>query len=283
MRTDADLAALIAYCRSIDWSRCEPRRNLSLRAWQEDWDDHLAMLDTFIAEGPCGAPDEVLAQGDGFDACLQWENTAQVASTMLRQALDRGLPPQGLRHLYLQVLEVWRGYAHWLRTARSAGHAVAEVAIRTETDQYQFALQLLALGVLLDAPDDAPAIVEELLHFRTDRLLDYLSAGAHDQEEASERCLHPQPFEGLNDFFEQYGEVHAAPLLPYLQQHYTQFFALPMAQQKRHPRLTGPQAWGWWALEVSALVVLYDLDDQALREHPHYPADLVDFALGLVD
>nr|WP_275585133.1 PoNe immunity protein domain-containing protein [Stenotrophomonas maltophilia] len=42
--------------------------------------------------------------------------------------------------------------------------------------------------------------------------------------------------------------------------------------------MTGPNAWGYWALEVAALVVLYGGEDAALRTCPHYPSDLVDFA-----
>ncbi|ENZ0359900.1 sigma factor [Pseudomonas aeruginosa] len=43
-------------------------------------------------------------------------------------------------------------------------------------------------------------------------------------------------------------------------------------------RLTGPYAWGWWAMEVSALGVLYGWDDGVLRASPHYLGDLVDYA-----
>lgn len=266
----ANLSALIRDCHSFDWSRIEPRRNLHLAAWQEDWDDNLAMLEAFVEDGS----DQLESIADG---AAGWENAVQVASTLLRQAIDRGLPAQALRPLYLEVVALWRDYAGLLQEASQPA------PIDTSTDGYQFALQLLTLAVLLDAQEVIPAICEELLLGPTDRLLDYLSAAAMDMQEAREDCLHPDPFSGLNEFFEQYGEVHALPLQAYLEQHYTRFFALSPKEQKTQTRLTGPQAWGWWGFEVGALVVLYELDDSLLREHPHYPADLVDYALGVPD
>lgn len=253
MPSPADLATFLRHCRSLDWNLCQPRRSLHLGGWQEDWDDNLAMLES--------------AEDDDMGG----EDVAQLASTLLRQALDRGLPAQALRPRYLQVVALWLDYAQQCR---------GRAPIDTATDGYQFALQLLSLAVLLDAQEQIPAICEQLLHHQTDRLLDYLSAAATDKQEANESWLHAAPFAGLDAFFEQYGEVHAQPLLPYLEAQYTRFFAMAPKEQKRQPRLTGPQAWGWWALEVAALVVLYELDDSALRAHRHYPADLVDHALG---
>lgn len=283
MHAYADIPQLIAQCQHIAFEGLEPRRRLHLASWQEDWDDNLAMLRSFVDEGTYDLPTQEMDSFALQDACMQWDNTAQTASTVLLLALDRGVPAHVLRPLYMHVVSVWQEYAALLQRARDSGSAHTRQAISPETGQYQFALQLLGLAVLLDEQGEIPTIVEQLLQFQTDRVLDYLSAAATGLQEACETSFHPQPFDGLNDFFEQYGEVLPEPLLPYLQQHYSQFFARTAAAQKSHPRLTGPQAWGWWALEVGALVVLYDLDDSALRDVPHYPADLVDYALGIRD
>ena len=283
MHAYADIPQLIAHCKDLPLATLEPRRPLHMASWLEDWDNQLAMLSAWVQDPAYG---EAVGEMDADtlqDACLQWENAAQTASTLLRLALDRGVPAAALRTLYVLVVSVWREYAGVLQHARAVGCAPTPQAIRPETAEYQFALQLLCLGVLLEEEGEIAAIVEHLLQGRTDRLLDYLSAAATDLQEASDDCWHPQPFEGLNDFLDQYGEITPDPLLPYLEQHYSRFFALSPAAQKNHPRLTGPQAWGWWALEVGALVALYGLDDSALREHPHYPADLVDYALGIRD
>ena len=283
MHAYADLPQLIAQCQHLHLSALEPRRTLHLPSWQEEWDDNIAMLSNFVQDGLYGTPMADIDADDQQDACLQWENAAQTASTLLRLALDRGVPAHLLRPLYLSVVSVWREYAAVLEQARHAGSAHTPQAIRPETAEYQFALQLLAMAVLLDEEGEISSIVEHLLHGRTDRLLDYLSAAATGLLEASDECLHPQPFEGLSEFFDQYGDITPEPLLPYVDQHYSRFFALTAQAQKNHPRLKGAQAWGWWALEAGALVALYGLDDSALRELPHYPADLVDYAMGVRD
>lgn len=283
MHMDTDLPQLIAQCQQLHLSTLEPRRTLHLGSWQEDWDDQLAMLDNFVTEGAYGLLSDEMDSFELQDACMQWDNAAETASTLLRMAVDRGLPAAQLRPLYLQVVSVWLDYARLLQHAHDNSTAHTRQAIRTDSKQYPFALQLVAMAVLLDEQGEIPAIVEQLLMFQTDRLLDYLSAAATGLLEASDDCLHPNPFAGLNNFLDQYGEVLPDPLQPYLEQHYNRFFALSAKEQSKDKRLTGPQAWGWWALEVGALVVLYDLDDSTLRDNPHYPSDLVDYAMGVRD
>ncbi|MBF3347804.1 DUF1911 domain-containing protein, partial [Pseudomonas aeruginosa] len=151
-------------------------------------------------------------------------------------------------------------------------------ALAPRTGQYPFALQLLAMGVLLDAQELIRALVEEVLQFDTDRLLDYLGAAALGLTSASEETFHPRPFGQLRAFFEEADGSDAQALAPYLQSQYREFFQLSPKAQKKTRRLTGPYAWGWWAMEVSALGVLYGWDDGVLRASPHYLGDLVDYA-----
>lgn len=278
MPSQTDLPRFISQCRAVNWEACAPRRLLDTHAWQEDWQDTLATLETFVEEGCYGQSLEGMDEYELEDACIQWEHAAHLASTLLRQMVDRGLPPDDLSSFYRDVLSVWHDLALALKRACHAGMLPSPQVLRPDTQDYPYALQLLALGVLLDAQDEIPGIVEHLLLFQTDRLLDYLSAAATGIQEASEATFHPNPFGGLTPFFEQYGQVSPEPLAPYLEQHYSQYFALPPRQQKKQGRLTGPQAWGWWALEVAALVVLYELNDGQLRHNPHYPTDLADFA-----
>lgn len=283
MHAYADIPQLIAQYQALPLTSLEPRRCLHMASWQAEWEEQLAMLRAWSQEPSYAkAPSEMDADRRQ-DACLQWERAAKTASTLLRLAVDRGVPPAALRILYVQVVAVWRTYARVLQHAHDAGCAPKSQAIDPQTTEYQFALQLLCLAVLLDEEARIPAIIEELLHSRTDRLLDYLSAAAIDLEEASDDCWHAQPFEGLNDFLDQYGEVLPDPLLPYLEQHYSRFLAPSPCEQKDHSHLQGAQAWSWWALEVAALVTLYGLDDKALRAHAHYPVDLVDYALNARD
>ncbi len=276
----SDLPAFLHTCRDIDWTPLAPRRALpSLSAWQEDWDDGLAVLADFADNGFYGLPLHTLDAYEAHDACMQWQNGCETASTLLRLALERGLPPDGLQALLRQTVALWKDYAAALQHARQFDTVPAYMAIDAERgDQYPYALQLMGLSVLLAAQDEIPAIVDQLLSHQTDRLLDALGATATGILQADSAIFHPDPFDGLTPFFAQEGEIGAAPLLQYLQQAYTEFFALPPKAQKKSRRLIGPQAWGIWAFEVGALVVLHGLDDTALRGNPHYPGELVRYA-----
>ncbi|HEJ1110181.1 TPA: DUF1911 domain-containing protein [Pseudomonas aeruginosa] len=181
----------------------------------------------------------------------------------------------------------------WNRSAAACEPLVALGAARAEEVGELFGLDvvismladdqairgvLLAMGVLLDAQELIPALVEEVLQFDTDRLLDYLGAAAIGLTSASEETFHPRPFGQLRAFFEEADGSDAQALAPYLQSQYREFFQLSPKAQKKTRRLTGPYAWGWWAMEVSALGVLYGWDDGVLRASPHYLGDLVDYA-----
>ena len=132
--------------------------------------------------------------------------------------------------------------------------------------------------MLLDAQERLPALVEQVLCFETDRVLDYLSAPALGLVEASDEVFHPRPFADLFAPLRDGEAFDPSLLASYLQVQYRDFFLLAPKAQKRTRRLIGPNAWGYWAFEVAAMVVLYGGDDAALRSCPHYPADLADFA-----
>ena len=160
-----------------------------------------------------------------------------------------------------------------MREATGADFGVG-APLATRTQDYRFAIVLLTLASLLNATDEVPAIVQEVLAFETDQLLDYLSAGGLELQQVSEELWHKRPFGALRPFFEQL-QAEPEPLHAYLQNQYRDLSAVSPKQQKKGGPWSGPH---YWALEVGALAVLYGWDDSALRSSPHYPADLVDFA-----
>ncbi|MCU1067181.1 DUF1911 domain-containing protein [Stenotrophomonas maltophilia] len=213
-----------------------------------------------------------------------WETAAQTGSNLLLKGIDRGFAPAALQQMHADVADLWLEHAGLLAIARDSlqlqGHDIALAApLQSRTTQhYEYALQLLSLGVLLDAQERLPALVEKVLCFDTDRVLDYLTAPALGLVEASDEVFHPRPFAELFAPLRDDEAFDPSLLAGYLQVQYRDFFLLAPKAQKRTRRLTGPNAWGYWALEVAALVVLYGGDDATLRTCPHYPSDLVDFA-----
>ncbi|MCT4980316.1 DUF1911 domain-containing protein [Pseudomonas aeruginosa] len=264
---DNRLAEALPLWRNLARTDRAPRRNIDLADWKADWRELIAALDRFSRSHGYRQP--FAAQGHAaLENAWAWGQAAENASTLLLKAIDRGLAGAELRSIYLETAALWLDYSRLLGAARDSLHEQGEVdfetapALAPRTGQYPFALQLLAMGVLLDAQELIPALVEEVLQFDTDRLLDYLGAAALGLTSASEETFHPRPFGQLRAFFEEADGSDAQALAPYLQSQYREFFQLSPKAQKKTRRLTGPYAWGWWAMEVSALGVLYGWDDE---------------------
>lgn len=276
----SQLADTVAQAAAIPLTGLQPRRKLVLDDKKADWKASQATLRHFAASPGYQAPVQLQAHA-ALENYWQWQAAGQEACDLLVYGIDLGLPVDALRPLYLSVTALWRD------TAMVADHArqcmVQETGapygvpapIATRTAEYRYAALLMTLAVLLDAAEEIPALIEHTLAFDTDRLLDYLSAATIELEEASDDIFHPRPYGALAPFFDQLGDALPDPLVAYLKVHYSDFHRLSPQQQKKG----GPWLGTWyWALEVGALSVLYGWDDTALRNCPHYPADLVDFA-----
>ncbi|MFU6990408.1 PoNe immunity protein domain-containing protein [Pseudomonas paraeruginosa] len=280
---DNQLADALPQWRDLARTAAVPRRNLDLADWNADWRGLFGALERFSRSHAYRQPGAVQGYA-ALESAWSWGSAAENASTLLLKGIDRGLPGAALRPVYRETAALWLDYARLLGAARDSLRQQGEEnfeatpALAPRSGQYPFALQLLAMGVLLDAQDLLPALVEEVLLFDTDRLLDYLSAAALGLVEASGETFHPRPFGEFRAFFEAPDDSAAQALVPYLQRQYREFFQLSPKAQKKTRRLAGPESWGWWAMEVSALSVLYGWDDKALRDSPHYLADLVDYA-----
>lgn len=279
------LGAACAKWSKIPLTSLTPRRSLNLADKRADWHEALAALQRFANSNAYKAPEDFDAHA-ALENYWEWQSMGSQAVWLLRYGIDLGLSGDVLRTIYPELVALWRDAATVaeharasLRQASAQDHGVG-APINAHTGDYAMAVVLLSLATLLDAQDEVPAIVEHVLAHETDQLLDYLSAGGLQIEEASEQLFHQRPYGGMRPFFEQVSEALPDPLVPYLQTQYTEFFKLSPKQQKKGGQWLGT---GYWALEVAALSVLYDWDDTALRSCAHYPGDLVDFARAAME
>lgn len=273
------LGAACAEWAQLALNHLQPRRNLHLADKKADWKQALATLKRFAHSDGYLAPQDYAAHA-ALENYWRWQEAGEQARWLLIHGIDLGLGGDTLRPIYQEVVALWRDAAAVadharasMRQATGEDHGVG-APVNTRGDGYTTAVCLLSLATLLDAQDDVPAVVEQVLAFDTDQLLDYLSAGGLQLEQTSEALFHKRPYGAMRPFFEQL-EALPDPLQPYLQTQYTEFFKLSHKQQKKSGKWLGN---GCWALEVGALAVLYGWDDTALRANPHYPADLVDYA-----
>lgn len=279
------LADTVAHARTLSLTDLPPRRRLQQADTLADWNEARDALQHFAASQGYQAPLQLQAHA-ALENYWQWQSAGHTACQLLVHGIDLGLPAAALRALYPGVAALWCDMA---AVADHARHSMAQASgtpygvpapLATRTAAYRDAVLLMALAILLDVPDEIPALVEHALDFDTDRLLDYLSAAALDLEQASDDLFHPRPYGALAAFFDQLGDALPDPLVDYLQSQYSDVLHLSPAQPKAGTPWLGT---GYWALEVGALSVLYGWDDAALRACPHYPADLVDFARDQMD
>jgi len=268
--------------KTLPKTSATPRRAIRLDDWQADWNANIALLTRY-----CRAEhdDSSVLQGHAaLEYVWQWKAAAEAGSNLLLKGIDRGFDGQVLRQLYIEVVELWLHQAQLLNHAHNSlqqqNIELTTGALLTprSREEYPFALQLLAMGVLLNEQEQLPALVEHVLHFDTDRLLDYLTAPALGLTEAADAIFHPRPFSTLFAALNDNPVFTPANLSGYLQTQYREFFQMSPKAAKKTKRLIGPDCWGYWAMEVSALTVLYGGDDTELRSNPHYLADLVDFS-----
>lgn len=274
------LTDTVARAAALPLTGLQPRRTLQLADKKADWKAALATLRRFAASPGYQAPFDLHAHA-ALENYWQWQAAGHTACELLVYGIDLGLPAATLRPIFQDVAALWcdmaavADHARRSMAAETGAPFGVPAPIATRTAEYRDAVMLMGLAVLLDAPEDIPALVEHTLAFDTDRLLDYLSAAAIELEEASDDLFHRRPYGALAPFFDQLGDALPAPLVDYLQLQYSDFHRQsPKAQKKGGPWLG---TW-YWALEVGALSVLYGWDDAALRACPHYPVDLVDFA-----
>ena len=270
---------------SAEWAKIPltsltPRRALNLADKKEDWKSAVSALKCFAHSYEYKDPLDI---SDGYIALTnygKWQEMGEEARSLLTYGIDLGLSCDVLRSIYQEVAALYcdmgtlQQQAIISMTKEKGEDYGVPPPLQTRTDDYRIAVTLLSLASLLDVQNEVPAIVEHALAFDTDQLLDYLSAGGLQLEQVSEELFHKRPYGGIRPFFEQL-EALPDPLRPYLQSQYTEFLKLSPKQQKKGGKWLGS---GYWALEVGALAVLYDWDDAALRNCPHYPADLVDYA-----
>ncbi|SPY63113.1 hypothetical protein [Pseudomonas aeruginosa] len=164
---DNRLADALPLWRNLARTDRAPRRNIDLADWKADWRELIAALDRFSPE-PRLSPAVHRARARSPGNAWAWGQAAENASTLLLKAIDRGLAGAELRSIYLETAALWLDYSRLLGAARDSLREQGEVdfetapALAPRTGQYPFALQLLAMGVLLDAQELIPALVEEV-------------------------------------------------------------------------------------------------------------------------
>ncbi len=147
----------------------------------------------------------------------------------------------------------------------------ADPFVFREFDAYVHGLWLTSLAHLLKAPDELHDRIRDVFRDESDPIFDRLA----QRTPSSNVLCHPRPYGDLLNALESGG--------PDADKGYKKFLKKWYSGMKRtywHGSHRGENAgyFGYWCLELAALVYLYEIDDSSFADHENYPSDLVDWA-----
>ncbi|NIE96820.1 DUF1911 domain-containing protein [Acinetobacter sp. Tr-809] len=134
---------------------------------------------------------------------------------LIRLAYDLGLPSTQIREIYLSVYQFWLAYSDLRSLIQSHGQQLGVAAIELTTD-YSHALLLLCCAMCYGDEADIIKILDGLLAYPSDRLIDLISYPYLDVETISENYAVDYPFKQLDSLLNTTVDVSTMNL--YLQQ-----------------------------------------------------------------
>ncbi|CAM2068695.1 DUF1911 domain-containing protein [Sulfidibacter corallicola] len=147
-----------------------------------------------------------------------------------------------------------------------------------DLEQYHYALEVLALCLLFDAPRnwfEAVVVIVEAgrAQDQEDYLIDFLISCWDAEREPSGTCLHPDPFQWLRKAIEaDHDEDRLLHLLQFLQVYRHDTASLPWSES----HMTDDGAFfGFWSFTLAAVVREMGISDEAFAANMLYPEDMV--------
>ncbi|ENW05671.1 PoNe immunity protein domain-containing protein [Acinetobacter beijerinckii] len=134
---------------------------------------------------------------------------------LIRLAYDLGVDSTKIREIYLSVYQFWLAYADLLSLIQSYEQRLGVAAIELTTD-YSHALFLLCCAICYGDEADIIKIIDGLLVYPSDRLIDLISYPYFEVETISETYAVDYPFRQLDGLFNT--TVDASAMSLYLQQ-----------------------------------------------------------------
>jgi hypothetical protein len=139
-------------------------------------------------------------------------------------------------------------------------------------DKYVQSLWLLAWAILLQVPSDmAQRVVTTINQTGVDALFDTLVERVTPGVARTDVLLHPKPYAPLYEATLPTTTNRNQLVTQFLTRYYTS-----MRTAYWHDLHLLPKAgfFGYWCVELAAVVQITGMDDQAFRANPYYPSDL---------
>ncbi|HEY6336069.1 MAG TPA: PoNe immunity protein domain-containing protein [Alphaproteobacteria bacterium] len=178
---------------------------------------------------------------------------------------SRGGDIDGLKSKFGPIVSAWERY---LACPNS------EVNDFSVIDHYVVSLWLLSFALLFGI--EAPLLdrlLECIGNEGKDPLFERLVAIRVTARPAAGNLLHPKPYEPLFKAIDASGDSRQALMAQFLKTWYKSLTNTYWYNCHKGPE--GGGFFGYWSIEAAAVAKVFAIDDEAFREMPYYPKDLV--------
>ena len=194
------------------------------------------------------------------------------ATKLVIQRYSRGDALPDLRPSVVQILELLAVKQSTLATVQLTDK-VREMYSRLDLARLYDALTLLAFMAALRMPaTDLRRAVELIGHPGEDFALDRVAIECGDVlRTPAERCKFPKVYGGLAEIITASPDQRPAKLARLVKHRYQR--TAPISWHDSHQAGEGAY-FGYWCFEAALVAIVFNVDDRAVLDHPHYPGDL---------
>ncbi|WP_436868745.1 DUF1911 domain-containing protein [Acinetobacter courvalinii] len=196
---------------------------------------------------------------------IYFKNFCLEITYLIRLGYDLGLTADQIRDIYQSVYAFWLAYADLLSLIQQQGHSTGITAIQLATD-YAHALLLLCCAICYGDETDIVKIIDGLLGYPSDCLIDLISYPYLEVESISSDYAVSYPFQQLDQLLNT--SVDASSIGEYVEQ-----IERDQQQGKYWSKKLFHQIalFGKWRFEVLILCKLYQIDLNEMTQYQSVP------------
>ena len=200
------------------------------------------------------------------------------STTLVIQRYSRGDAPGEMRASVAQMLDMLEVMQSTLSSVELADDVRAMYSRFDLTIVYE-SLTLLAFLVALRMPEtDLRRAIELIGHPGEDAVLDRVAIAHGAARSPADQCKFPKVHAGLAEVIVAPPDQRAAKLKKFVEGWYKRI--KPIYWHDNHNGGEGAY-FGYWCFEAALVAMVFDVDDQAVLDHPNYPGDLTRYHRSL--
>lgn len=196
---------------------------------------------------------------------IYFKNFCLEITYLIRLGYDLGLTADQIRDIYQSVYAFWLAYADLLSLIQQQGHSTGITAIQLTTD-YAHALLLLCCAICYGDETDIVKIIDGLLGYSSDCLIDLISYPYLEVESISPAYAVSYPFQQLDQLLNT--SVDASSIGEYVEQ-----IERDQQQGKYWSKKFYHQIalFGKWRFEALILCKLYQIGLNEMTQYQSFP------------